>query len=241
MRVVANLLTPNRGGRPGRKITPKGVVIHWTGDTNKGADAMANRHYFETHPQDKVSAHYVVDDKMAVMCIPETEMAYHVYAERYRYKSGVIDKLSAYPNGCTLAVEICVNSDGNLDMAIKNAVELVANICQRHGWTSADLWRHYDITGKDCPRFFVDDTLAWAMIKQAALQGWNKFKADVDLALQRLRSSENGVRIVYGTKAAGGVLQEGKSWALVTDILTLLGYGWGWDGKTRTVTAIGPP
>lgn len=171
------LLTKGRGGRPGLKITPKGVVIHWTANTANGADAIANRNYFENHPQYQVSAHYIVDDKRIVRCVPENEMAYHVGAKSY--KPEALKRLSLYPNSCTIGIEICVNKDGDFKRTYQNAVSLAADILKRHGLSADDLWRHFDITGKDCPRFFVDDGAAKQFGFESADKGWQKFKDDV--------------------------------------------------------------
>lgn len=172
------LLTPGRGGRPGIRIIPKALVIHWTANLEKGANAVANRNYFENHPENKVSAHYVVDDKQIIQCIPENEMAYHVGGKRYTQQA--LQKLSIYPNNCTLGIEMCVNMDGDFQKTYQNTVELSANILKRYGWGIDKLWRHYDITGKDCPRFFVIDETAKAFGFESAEAGWEQFKKDVE-------------------------------------------------------------
>lgn len=172
------LLTPGRGGRPGVKITPKALVIHWTANMNKGADAVANRNYFENHPENKVSAHYIVDDKQIIQCIPENEMAYHVGARQYKFDA--VQKLSSYPNNCTIGIEMCVNADGDFKKTYQNTVELAADILKRYGWGVDRLWRHYDVTGKDCPKFFVDDVTAKRFGFTSARAGWEQFRKDVE-------------------------------------------------------------
>ncbi|NHM25444.1 hypothetical protein G7K71_08550 [Desulfofundulus sp. TPOSR] len=167
--------------RPGRKIKPKAVVVHWTANTNRGANARANRDYFETHPQDKVSAHWIVDDREAILCIPEDEMAYHVGARVYRPEA--LQKLSRYPNDCTIGVEICVNADADFAVTYRNAVDLVADILRRYGWGVDRIWRHYDVTGKDCPRFFVNDATARQYGFAGAESAWSGFKKDVQAVL----------------------------------------------------------
>lgn len=178
------LLTPYRGGRPGRKIIPKAVVIHWTANTDVGADAVANRNYFEGHPENKVSAHYIVDDHQVVQCLPEDEMGYHVGATSY--KQAALRQLSYYPNDCTIGIEMCVNQDGNFHQTYAHTVELAADILRRHGWGADRLWRHFDVTGKDCPRFFVADDTARAFGFKGAATGWDEFRHDVNLELKAL-------------------------------------------------------
>ncbi len=58
---ITEMLLTNPTARPGTKIVPKGLVIHWTANEKKGADAVANRNYFNK-PTTEASAHYIVDD-----------------------------------------------------------------------------------------------------------------------------------------------------------------------------------
>lgn len=197
------LLTLGRGGRPGRKITPKAYVLHWTANQDAGADAKRNRDYFENHPQNKVSAHYVIDDHLVVQCVPEDEMAYHVGAKNY--KQLALEKLSSYPNDCTIGVEIAVNRDGKFQQTYVNVVDFVARRLHTRGWWVDKLWRHFDITGKDCPRFWVNDGTAILYGFNSAQNGWQRFKADVEIALVNLQQG------AIGTKAeeeAGSVFKD---------------------------------
>ncbi len=164
-------------GRPGTRITPKGLVIHWTANQSRGAKAMNNRGYFNNSGVAS-SAHYVVDDGRTVQCLPENEMAYHVGAKTY--KKAALQRLSAYPNNCTIGIEMCVDEGGDFRRTYQNTVELAADILKRYGWTINQLWRHYDITGKDCPRFFVNDATAQQYGFTSAADGWKQFKIDVN-------------------------------------------------------------
>jgi len=189
--LVEMLLTAGQGGRPGIKITPKGLVIHWTANTRSGANARANRNYFENHPANKVSAHYCVDDKEVILCVPEYEMAYHVGATSY--KPDALRLLSSYPNNCTIGIEMCVNQDANFARMCRQTVALAADILTRYGWRVDKLWRHYDITGKDCPRYFVADQGAKAYGFSSAAAGWVKFKADVQQLLSGGKEVNNSM------------------------------------------------
>lgn len=56
--------------RSGQIIKPKGIIIHRTG--NPGSSALQNRNYFDTEILSDVyaSAHYCVDCKGAIECLP---------------------------------------------------------------------------------------------------------------------------------------------------------------------------
>jgi N-acetylmuramoyl-L-alanine amidase CwlA len=206
------LIAAGKGrNRPGRKIKPKAVVVHWTANTRPGADAKAHRNYFDTHPQAKASAHWVVDDHEAVLCIPEDEMAYHVGA--YRYQPRALKELSRYPNNCTIGVEICVGADADFSKTYRNAVALVADILRRHGWGFDRIWRHYDVTWKDCPRFFVNHATAREYGFQSAAAGWEKFRADVQAELIARKVNEMFTDI--GGHWAESIIREALACGLV--------------------------
>lgn len=167
-------------GRCGKKIRPKGLVIHWTANIGIGSDADNTRNYFNNSGA-VVSTHYIVDDHQVIQCLPEDEMAYHVGANKYSLKA--VQKLSSYPNDCTIGIEVCVNHDGNFKNTLENTIALAADICRRHGWNKNNLWRHYDVTGKDCPKFFVDYNTAKAYGFISPDAGWEQFKTDVETAI----------------------------------------------------------
>lgn len=174
---MRELLITNKISRPSKNIIPKGLVIHWTANEGKGANAEANRNYFQTTTR-AASAHYCVDDKGIIRCIPENEMAYHVGASSYNQAS--LKKLNTtYPNNCTIGIEMCVNSDGKFWDMWHNAVLLSAEILKRYGWDEPHLYRHYDITGKTCPAFFVSGYYSAKYLKTTPALAWQKFKDDV--------------------------------------------------------------
>lgn len=204
---ITDMLLTNKNARPGTKITPRGLVIHWTANERAGANAAANRSYFN-NPTTVASAHYIVDDKQIIRCLPENEMGYHVGAKSY--KPGALQKLSSYPNNCTIGIEMCVNSDGNFQAMYQSTVELAADILKRYGWGVDKLWRHFDVTGKNCPAYFVSDDYARRFVGLTAAQAWSKFKDDVHRLLtgypQKTKSKKEAVTIAYILPIQGYVI-----------------------------------
>lgn len=178
---ITDMLLTNKNARPGTKIIPKGLALHWTANEGRGANALANRNYFN-NPTTEASAHYIVDDKQIIRCLPETEMGYHVGAKTY--KPDALAKLSPYPNNCTIGIEMCVNQDGDFKAMYQRTVALAADILKHYGWGVDKLWRHYDITGKNCPAYFVSDDKAKQYTGLTALQAWEKFKQDVQCTIK---------------------------------------------------------
>jgi N-acetylmuramoyl-L-alanine amidase len=175
MKIEQMLLTVNQFSRPGKKLLPvKGIVIHWVG--NPGTSALGNRNYFEglkTQSPDNpkavfASAHFIIGLRgELIQCLPLDEMAYHVGAMVYTPEA--ISRLGNYPNNCTIGIELCHPAwDGKFTVETwMSAVKLTASLMGRFGLEPAtDIWRHYDITGKDCPRWFVDHPGEFEKFKQ---------------------------------------------------------------------------
>ena len=170
--IVEMLLTNHN--RPKKKLIKlKGLVIHYTANTNKGANAVANRNYFN-NTTNSCSAHYIIDDKQIIRCVPDSEVAYHCGANKYTTLGTSLREGTAYsPNFFTVGVEMCVNSDGDWNKTYQNTVEFVAKFLKEHGLTIDNLLRHYDITGKNCPAMMIDEK-EWRKFKQAVQNEINK-------------------------------------------------------------------
>lgn len=148
------LLDVNEYSRPGISLEQiNGIVIHYT--ANPGSTAQNNRDYFEglkdSH-ETKVSSHFVVGiEGEIVQCIPSSEIA---YASNSR-------------NSDTLSIECChTDKTGEFTEATYTSlVRLTGWLCYRFNLTSEDVIRHYDVTGKICPKYYVDYPDAWEQFK----------------------------------------------------------------------------
>ena len=148
------LLTVNPYSRPGTELpSVNAIVIHYT--ANPGASARANRDYFENLKDShttKASSHFVIGlDGEIVQCIPTWEVS---YASNDRNKD-------------TISIECChPDESGKFNKkTYKSMVQMTAWLCQKFGLTEEDVIRHYDITGKNCPKYFVEDEEAWEEFK----------------------------------------------------------------------------
>lgn len=149
------LLTVNEYSRPGAVLEQvNGIVVHYT--ANPGTSAMDNRNYFEglkdSHAT-KASSHFIIGiDGEIVQCIPCAEWA---YASNER-------------NEDTISIECCIPDESGVftNRTYDSLVELVSWLCFRYGLTDQDLLRHYDITGKNCPKYFVERPGAWDAFRE---------------------------------------------------------------------------
>ena len=161
--IDVQLLDINEYSRPGTESDPiTGIVIHYT--ANPGSTAQQNRDYFnglkDSH-ETSVSSHFVVGlEGEIVQCVPTWEIA---YASNER-------------NHDTVSIECChPDETGKFnDETYKSVVQLTAFLCEKYGLTQENVIRHYDVTGKICPKYFVEHEDAW-----------QTFKADVGAAIQK--------------------------------------------------------
>lgn len=152
--IDVELLTQNPYSRPGISISEiNGIVIHYT--ANPGSTAIANRNYFESlkdTQNNKVSSHFVIGlDGEIVQCIPSSEIS---YASNSR-------------NSDTLSIECChPDETGQFTQATyRSVVELTAWLCKRFDVRVENVIRHYDVTGKNCPKYYVEHADAWMQMK----------------------------------------------------------------------------
>lgn len=172
MIIQERLLSKNKYSRPGVFLKGvKALVAHWV--ANPGSSALANRNYFEglknqVPPNNKrfASAHYVIGlEGEIIRCVPDLEVCYHVGAETYTNEA--YRRLSSYPNNCVIGIELChPTAEGFFtEETLQSLRELAKALMGAYGLNKDDLWRHYDVTGKVCPKYFVDHTGEWDAFK----------------------------------------------------------------------------
>lgn len=148
--------------RPGIPMTPTTITIHNTG--NPSSTARNERGWLMNPKNDRTASfHIVVDENEAIEVIPLNEVAWHA-GDGSGAKSG---------NRTSIGIEIC--ESGNYAKTLENAAELVAKLLKDFGWGVDRLRRHYDWSGKICPRLMYDGG-KWT--------GWKKFLKLVEEKLE---------------------------------------------------------
>ena len=153
--IKENLLIPNPFSRPQEKLTSvNGIVIHYVG--NPGTSAESNRNYFNSLAETKstyASSHFIIDlDGTIVQCIPLDEIS---YASNNR-------------NNDTISIEVChPDETGEFTKESYDAlVALTKWLCSKYQLESNAVIRHYDVTGKLCPLYYVKHEDAWLTFKK---------------------------------------------------------------------------
>lgn len=153
--IDVQLLDINEYSRPGDASDPiTGIVIHYT--ANPGSTAQQNRDYFNSLQDghgDYISSHFVVGlEGEIIQCVPTWEIA---YASNDR-------------NHDTVSIECCHPDETGVfnQKTYDSMVHLTAFLCAKYNLSENDVIRHYDVTGKNCPKYFVEDETAWENFKE---------------------------------------------------------------------------
>lgn len=157
----------NHGGfRSAHQI--KYIVIHYTG--NDGDTAANNARYFHSNVV-RTSAHYFVDDKEVWRSVPDLTVAWAVggskYANAKETGGGTLHGIVTNTN--SISVELCDPVKGGGIQAMEAVLDNAASICRIlmgvYGIPAEHVCRHFDVTGKLCPAYLVDES-AWAKFKE---------------------------------------------------------------------------
>ena len=139
------------------------LVIHYTG--NDGDSDEANGSYFANNAV-KTSAHYFVDDDSVTQTVPDNYTAYHCGAKKYYHPS--------CRNANSIGIELCdTRKNGIYDVTEKtlaNALTLASALMKKYQIPLEHVLRHYDVTHKNCPAYFVSHEADWQAFKNRLAQ-----------------------------------------------------------------------
>ena len=76
---------------------------------------------------------------------------------------------------CPLNAAIWTKRGAFTDATYISLVRLTGWLCYRFNLTSEDVIRHYDVTGKNCPKYYVENP-----------GKWEKFKKDVEKQIREV-------------------------------------------------------
>lgn len=142
-------------GAKKRRGNVEWIVVHYTGVV---ASARSVRNSLvRSYPERKVSTHYIIDEKNEIEMLNPYFVANHI---------GGASKTKRLPvtNANSIGVDICpkkinwkTTNAGDTDWYIPVIVEVracdfVARLALQYGVPLDHIVRHYDVTGKLCPR-----------------------------------------------------------------------------------------
>lgn len=149
--IDSQILPEDCNSRTGERLSEvRDIAIHYVG--NPGTTAQQNRDFF-AQPDTTVNAHFVIGlEGEVIQCIPLNE------------KSCATNER----NIDTISIEVCHPDDTGkfTEESYAALVKLTAWLCDHEHIGRDRVIRHYDVTGKLCPMYFVEHEDAWEQFKQ---------------------------------------------------------------------------
>lgn len=152
--IDVQLLTINEYSRPGTKTDSLDyIVIHYL--ANPRTTAQENHDYFESLKDLKdvsMSANFIVGtDGEIIECVPPGEIAW----------------ASNEMNSKSISIENCHfdNTGRFTEDTYNSLIHLTAWLCCEYNIDRDHIIRHYDVTGKECPLFYVENPDLWEALK----------------------------------------------------------------------------
>jgi N-acetylmuramoyl-L-alanine amidase len=174
------------------------IVIHDTGNTKVGANALANYNYFNTGSRQS-SADIFIDDRNIVQI--------NDYNVRYTWAVGDGKGKYGITNNNSISIEICINSDGDYEKAVSNTVDLVKYLMVELNIPIERVVRHYDASRKNCP----------ASMNNGSWEQWYIFKDKL------IRGDIMTVEQALDKIIAKGINIDKNRWLIACDYVTYLG------------------
>lgn len=125
------------------------IVVHYVG--NPGTTAQQNRNFYN-HDDSDVSSHFVIGmEGEIIMCLPLYERS----------------SASNHRNNDTISIEVSHPDESGkfTDASLNSLKKLIKWLMSEFDLSADHVIRHYDVTGKECPRYFVTHEDAWIEFK----------------------------------------------------------------------------
>ncbi len=135
------------------------IVVHYVGNPN--TSAQSNRDYFDNETT-TVSSHFIVGlEGEIIQCVPLSERS---AASNERNKD-------------TISIEVChPDETGEFSEETSDSlIKLIAWLCNKFSLDESNVIRHYDITGKICPKFYVENEDEWQNLKSEVKEKINEY------------------------------------------------------------------
>lgn len=216
MPTIKDALTPCNHGAGGNK--PKYLVIHYFGALGSAASVAE---WFR-NPSARASAHYAVDEgNIIYRCVKDTDVAWHcgdgsLHPECRNWNSiGIEIRPKKRRTGSTGAWDRDWYFD---ERAIENALWLIRRLMKQYKIPMENVIRHYDVSGKMCPRPFVGSDVNTYYNTTGDVQ-WQRFKERIeDEVVEKSKMIVDGKEV-----AVERILKDGTNYVKVRDIAAALG------------------
>ena len=186
-------------GRNGKNILY--IAIHYT--ANNGDTAENNANYFSRETPYHTSAHYFVDENEIWQSVKDEDTAHAVGVEG-------TPKIPCYNNN-SISIEMCNSLNSVPEVVKKNTIWLTAKLMKEYNIDINHVVRHYDVSGKFCPRPWVYSENLWAEFKNEL----QEYKEDNGMEQEKFNEMMNNYMKELKLKEAndwGEEWQEALKW-----------------------------
>lgn len=165
--VIRLLCHPGNRGGARNPDDIRYLVYHYTG--NDGDRALGNAKYYQSTVV-LASAHYFVDDEEIYQSVGDLFIAWAVGGRKWSDcpQTGGGSLYGVVTNANSISIEMCDTSrDGKLmaaEATLERAAALGRELMEKYDIPIERVVRHFDVTGKHCPAYFVDE-IAWTAFK----------------------------------------------------------------------------
>lgn len=218
--LIMNLANTSGTGNPRTYLT-----IHQTDNWSKGANAAAHAN-LQSRKGSAATWHWQVDDREAVQSYAENVKCWHA------------GDGAGKGNMASIAIEFCVNADGDYDKTFDNAAQLAAQIMKRNNIPLSRMVQHNHWSGKNCPSM-IRDRGEWQKFVDLVSQYLDGAAAPTLPASSSGKLTVDGywgagttraLQKVLGTPVDGVVSSQAGAWKTKNPGLTS---GWEWTSKPR--------
>lgn len=200
VKINEQLIPVGHPNRAGTKTIPIAVIVHYTANDAPSATDTANANYFarkyivkngviyESNGIDKFrygSTQWIIDQDSATLVIPQNEVSWGCGDRQLPYNNGykgqtkiAYDIFNHKQNYLTINYEICnndtiKNSNADWQMACNNAIEIIAQDMIKYNIPIDRIYKHQDLSGKICPKPFIDNPKSWEDFKNRIINKIN--------------------------------------------------------------------
>lgn len=162
------------------------IVVHESGMPREGQDALLLaelqvRNAYSTGRQ--ASWHYQVDETGVYQSFDDSIVCWHAGDGTYKLGGG---------NNNGIGIEMCINSDGNYEAAMRMDAKLIAHLLHTYNLTLENVKRHYDFDGKQCPYYMIETGR------------WTEFLEYVNREYMAYEYYQQGVRFAWNVTDESG-------------------------------------
>lgn len=224
MQIEQRIISPVGNARTGIPLDPgvRWIIIHETGNPDKGANADNHYIYFNrlnTQGVIKKSCHFLVDSTKILQILPLDEVAWCNTDGRTPYSKNP-------PKGGNMAgisIEMCINSDGDYEETLRKTIWLVAKLMIDFKLTINEVKQHNDFYDKNCPQI-LRGTGRWNWFLEKVQEKYYEMTGQKSESSAQIKAGDK-VTVNKGAVYGGLTLARGKAvpnWVIEKKELTVV-------------------